>query len=73
MGKRGGANLSNGSSEITDAFTDYSYASPDGAALLTFRITADNASDKIVVVDNFRLLGDARIAAVLAMAEPDTL
>src|SRR3569623_1155164 len=74
VGRTGGGNLSNGLRELTAAFVDYSYAIPNGATQFAFRLTADNcsAADEAGAFDNVRILGDAR-AAVLAVAEPDTL
>src|SRR3569832_141915 len=74
VGRTSGGNLSNGLRELTATFADYSYAIPNGATQFAFRLTADNfiAADEAVAFDNVRILGDAH-AAVLAVAEPDTL
>ena len=75
-GKRLGADLSNGSSFLTQSLVDYSYALPD-LTQLSFRITADAflANDEIVAFDNFRILGDVRPAAlaIAAVDEPSSL
>src|SRR3569832_1334038 len=74
FGRTSGGNLSIGLRELTATFADYSYAIPNGATQFAFRLTADNfiAADEAVAFDNVRILGDAH-AAVLAVAEPDTL
>jgi len=75
-GNKPSADLSNGSSVLTQSLVDYSYALPD-LTQLNFRITADAflANDEIVAFDNFRLLGDVRPAAlaIAAVDEPSSL
>lgn len=75
-GKIRGADLSNGSSFLTQNLVDYSYALPD-LTQLSFRITTDAflANDEIVAFDNFRILGDVRPAAlaIAVVEEPSSL